>query len=1628
MLRRDRLVAHEDRRTREITAGLAEARSRQGIVTHRQGSARRERAGGTEREGHAAAETIVVSVGRTARAADGERGQDVARGGQILDAADRVGRRRAVGRGGIGHLNEELARRDDGIIAGDIVHRVVRRGQARRHEHARVSAGRAGRRVAAGDGQRAAEAGGDVGLTGHEAGEVRAVEADRIVLADETSIGIGRDGQRGRRDRGRDGRRGRKGVVPGVGPAEREAGEADGVRRSDVLGVIESDGRTADRDDIRTDDTGEDAGIRDHGGGGAVVDLGGRDGEAADRERPRGDGRRDRRGHRQRVVRGGSAGEGQAGEADGDRRGDVLAVIDAHRSAAQGDRITAEEAGEDARAGDDRTRGAVVDLGRSDAETGDGQRLRRDGGRDDVVGGDRVIARGGAAEGEAGEAHAGRGGDVLAVVETLGEAVERDRVAGDDAREGAATGDVGRDGAVVDLAGRDAEVAQGERARGDAAAQVAGRDHVVAADAAVGSVRDGIADAHGLARADVRVGEATDAGDDDGLRADQAREGAREDRRQGRAVVDLVHDARTADRQRLGQDLHRAGRAGQGIGDGGRRGRRRGEAGVIREGRRGQHVGAVGDGVTGQRDGRAVRSGGREDGAGKGSRGVVDLGAGDVQRQDRRVDVKGALGGDLIIRSQGAAADDADRRLAEGALVISTGGGGLGRATGAEQRDRLAGQLARGDRQLARREETRAVERLGAGQRQELRRDRRLIAHDRGRDDVVRRLRTIAGDERSEGDARDVDAVRRDDVRRIIRGGRPGGEGDRVARDEAAGHRDGVDGHPCGEGGRAVIDLRSRTQQTERERGRGDRRGRGSGAGDDIVGELAAQGGAGQRRDGEAAGDEGVGGGDARTIELHRRGPEGDRVAGEEIARRISGHDGADEVGGAVVGLGDPDVGERDADRARGDADRGGRADQGVIARAAGAVGEGESAQAAEAADGGDTGAVRRERGAGDGERLTGDAGDEQVGRGAEGGVAVVDLAGGDADLGRCDGDRIESRRQRVIGSPAGGAGYGDRAAREGAALIGADIRGAQGSRAGAEQDDFAREGAADAELGRRDGGRGVIGLGPADGQRARRDRHGARGAGELVVGSETAAADEREGRRVDEDVAGFDVGRAGVDAAGDGKRLTADRAADGDLAAREGDRTIVDLGGRERHRTRDDAEGLGGGGIVDDRIAGLGREAGADQRVGPDVIRGGRRRPGDRAGRVGRELGRGDGRTVMEIGRSAGQGGRVVTVGQAEDRRTDDQLVQARVRVEDAVDAAGLEDHRVIGVAGRERALPHRVDTRGLDHRARAAVEGQRPGDGRARLAVLEAAESIIGLRRGVGGVVERRAARVDRVVLERQGHQRLVHRQGAVDIGDGVIVGARTSHAAHAGDGQGARDDGVSARVGAGGRAAAAHGEGTELVPQEDAVNGLEADDAGRGDLIVGRDVGELGDRVGVAIGLAVGIGGDRQRALRDEQAQRRVRPRLGRARGRGELESVRAADRIGVTDRRAGLFAREGAERGARADGEAAEDGGPVELDGVTGTRGHDDAVRGDLPAGVADVLLEARVDEVEQRACGRGRAVRSRRIFGAVDLRVGDGGRQEEVIGGTAAELDERALGGARGRRGEERLRQVDRSLG
>ena len=710
----------------------------------------------------------------------------------------------------------------------------------------------------------------------------------------------------------------------------------------------------------------------------------------------------------------------------------------------------------------------------------------------------------------------------------MGEAAEGDGISGDDTSEGAGTGDGGRGGAVVDLAGRYAEVAQRERTRRDGPAHVAGRDDVVAADAAVSAVAEDVTDANELTGADIGVGELTRAGGDDGLRTDQSGQRAGRDGGQGRAVIDLVADDRTRDGQRLRTDLHGAGRTGERVGDRRRRGRRRGEAGIVDESRRGEHVRAVRDGGTSQGDGRAVRRRGGQQGASETRGSVVDFGAGDVQREDGGVDIERPLGGDLVIGRQGPAADDTDGGLAEGALVIGAGGGRLGRAAGTEQSDRLSGQLTRGDRELVHGEQARAIKGLGAGQRQRLRGDRGLVADDRRRDDVVAEHRATARDHGSQRDARDVDTVGRDDVCGVISGGGTGREGDRVPGDESAGHGDIRDRETTRQRGRTVVDLRSGTERPQGQGERGDGRGDGGRTGDGVVGQLTARGGTGERPDRETAGDQGSRRRHVGAVEPHRRGAEGDDVAGEEITRRVGGDDGADEIGGTVVRLGDVRVGERDTDRPRRDADGGRRAHEGVVARPAGAVRETEAAEAAEAAGGDDAGAVRREVGAGDRQGLAGDAGGDHVGRRREDRGTIVHFAGRQTDGRRSDGDGSERGRKGVVRRTAGGAGDGNRTAGESAALIAADIRGAERGRASAQEDDLARKGAAHGELGRGDGGRGVVDLRAADRQRTRRDGHATRRTGEPVIGRETRTADQREGRGIEDDIAGFDVGRAG--------------------------------------------------------------------------------------------------------------------------------------------------------------------------------------------------------------------------------------------------------------------------------------------------------------------------------------------------------------------------------------------------------------------------------------------------------------------------------------------------------------------
>ena len=260
------------------------------------------------------------------------------------------------------------------------------------------------------------------------------------------------------------------------------------------------------------------------------------------------------------------------------------------------------------------------------------------------------------------------------------------------------------------------------------------------------------------------------------------------------------------------------------------------------------------------------------------------------------------------------------------------------------------------------------------------------------------------------------------------------------------------------------------------------------------------------------------------------------------------------------------------------------------------------------------------------------------MGRWQEDGGAVVDLARRQTDGRRGDGDGVERGREGVVRGPASGAGDGDRTAGESPTLIGADIRGAKRSGTGAQEDDLPREGAAHRELGRGDRSRGVIDLRTADRQRPRGDGHGARRTGEPVIGGKPRTVKQRQRRGVKDDVAGLDVGRAGHRRPRHVERLATDRASDRDLGRGEVGGAVIDLRGGQGDRARDNAERLGAGRIVDDGEAGLRAQAGSDQGVGPDVVAGRRGgRPGDRAGRIGRELGRSDIRAIIEIGRGAG-------------------------------------------------------------------------------------------------------------------------------------------------------------------------------------------------------------------------------------------------------------------------------------------------------------------------------------------------------------------------------------------------------
>ena len=518
-LRGDRLDADDRRGAGEVRTRLTDTRSCDGIVTHRQEAGRGERAIRAEREGEAAVDSVDEGVSRAADGTERQRRKDITADGHVLDAADGVIRSRAIDVGRVGDLHEHPARRDDLVIAGDVVDRVVACRKTGGHEHSGIGAGRTGRGIATGDGQRSGKSGGGGILTGHEADVADAIEACCVALTDETSVGIRRDGERRRRD----GRGGRsllgEDVVGGSCAGEQGAREGHLAGGGDIRAVESPDDRATKRDRIGAEDAREDARARDRGGGGAVIGLRARSGETAHRERLRGDRRRDRRLDREGVVRSVRSAQGQPGEGDLGGRHDVLAVIGADGGAVEGDRIGSEDADERTRPADDGGRIAIIDLAGGDGEPRHRQRSRGDDRREAVRGGDDVVAGVGARDGEAGEAHGVRSGDVLAVIDTLRRTREAHAVGAKQTHESRRTSDDRGGRAVIDLAGRHGKAADRKLGRRDRAGEAGHSLKGIVTRISARKDDGGVRDDEGLARADVLVGEG--GGDRRGIRGDR---------------------------------------------------------------------------------------------------------------------------------------------------------------------------------------------------------------------------------------------------------------------------------------------------------------------------------------------------------------------------------------------------------------------------------------------------------------------------------------------------------------------------------------------------------------------------------------------------------------------------------------------------------------------------------------------------------------------------------------------------------------------------------------------------------------------------------------------------------------------------------------------------------------------------------------------------------------------------------------------------------------------------------------------------------------------------------------------------------------------------------------------------
>ena len=137
--RGDREGADHRGRTIEVTARDRERSRRGGIITDAQITAGTiDGVGRAEGEGHRTSGTVRILEGVTRAADRRQAGEDLAVRGEVFDTADIERGRRSVGGCSVGSADEELAGWDNGVISGDVVHRVILGAQAGSLQDARI--------------------------------------------------------------------------------------------------------------------------------------------------------------------------------------------------------------------------------------------------------------------------------------------------------------------------------------------------------------------------------------------------------------------------------------------------------------------------------------------------------------------------------------------------------------------------------------------------------------------------------------------------------------------------------------------------------------------------------------------------------------------------------------------------------------------------------------------------------------------------------------------------------------------------------------------------------------------------------------------------------------------------------------------------------------------------------------------------------------------------------------------------------------------------------------------------------------------------------------------------------------------------------------------------------------------------------------------------------------------------------------------------------------------------------------------------------------------------------------------------------------------------------------------------